>query len=176
MATFTPEEIEFVKERGNEHCRRIWLGLADPPTLKIQDSKDEQKMKDLMISKYELKRYYLDPAVANRTKTQKSSLVNNLQTSQSAVQRIPQFLTPPSTSSTTPKTKNSEPVNDNNFNADFVADFSQIPDPFSAATPPNQAKFNQTFAVQQSFANFDNNPVFNSTKSSKFKLKIIRIV
>ncbi|CAH2067274.1 unnamed protein product, partial [Iphiclides podalirius] len=29
MATFTPEEIEFIKARGNDYCRRVWLALTN---------------------------------------------------------------------------------------------------------------------------------------------------
>lgn len=158
MATFTQDEIETIKEKGNEHCRRIWLGLGDPPTPKILDPKDEQKMKDLMISKYELKRFYLDPSVLNRTRVQKSPPTTNKAQSNppAAIPRVP-------ITSTTQRSKNPDSVNANTFNGDFVADFSKVQDPFSAATTTQQ--FNQSFTPQPSFANFDNNPVFNSPKS-----------
>ncbi|XP_046736344.1 arf-GAP domain and FG repeat-containing protein 1 isoform X2 [Diprion similis] len=163
MATFTPEEIEYIKERGNDHCRRIWLGLADPPTPKILDLKDEQKMKDLMISKYELKRYYLDPSILNRSRIHKSP-TTSAKSNETAIPRVPQPGTITPISSQAQRTKQSEPVNTKAFNIDFGADFSQVPDPFSAAKPTLQ--FNQQFTPQPSFANFDNNPVFNSPKST----------
>uniref|UniRef100_A0A2M3Z5Y9 Putative gtpase-activating protein n=1 Tax=Anopheles braziliensis TaxID=58242 RepID=A0A2M3Z5Y9_9DIPT len=56
MATFTQEEIEFLKLNGNENCRRTWLGLWDTKrTIK-------QELRDFMMDKYERKRYYLEPA------------------------------------------------------------------------------------------------------------------
>ncbi|KAG8228593.1 hypothetical protein J437_LFUL009298 [Ladona fulva] len=48
MASFTPEEIELIKSRGNEFCKRVWLGLYDPSH--EQEAKDEQQIKDFMTS------------------------------------------------------------------------------------------------------------------------------
>lgn len=63
MATFTPEEIEFIKARGNDYCRRVWLGLYEGESVNFTD---EQSVKDFMSDKYEKKRYYLDsPALSN---------------------------------------------------------------------------------------------------------------
>ncbi|KAJ4443903.1 hypothetical protein ANN_05690 [Periplaneta americana] len=62
MASFSPEEVELIKSRGNEYCRRIWLGLYD--TNHTHDTKDEQQIKDFMVAKYEKKRYYLEPSAA----------------------------------------------------------------------------------------------------------------
>ncbi|KAF9804197.1 hypothetical protein SFRURICE_020625 [Spodoptera frugiperda] len=63
MATFTPEEIEFIKARGNDYCRRVWLGLYEGESVNFTD---EQSVKDFMSDKYEKKRYYLDsPATTN---------------------------------------------------------------------------------------------------------------
>ncbi|XP_050426317.1 uncharacterized protein LOC126836739 isoform X3 [Adelges cooleyi] len=57
MATFSTEEIDFIKSRGNENCQRVWLGTYDSK----QPTKDEKQIKDFMISKYEKKTYYSDP-------------------------------------------------------------------------------------------------------------------
>ncbi|XP_050077003.1 arf-GAP domain and FG repeat-containing protein 1 [Anopheles maculipalpis] len=56
MATFTQEEIEFLKQNGNDNCNRTWLGLWDPKRA------IKQEHRDFMIDKYERKRYYLEPA------------------------------------------------------------------------------------------------------------------
>ncbi|XP_011346484.1 arf-GAP domain and FG repeat-containing protein 1 isoform X2 [Ooceraea biroi] len=159
MATFSQEEIDFIKEHGNEYCRRIWLGLMNSNSPQNFDTKDEQKMKDLMSAKYELKRYYLDPSIANQnTVTQQPK-----SQSSSNIPRVPNS----GTSTTLPapansqKSNNVEPVNANNFSTDFVADFSKVPDPFCAMTTPA----GQPIAPQPFFANFDNNPVFNNSKS-----------
>lgn len=56
MATFTQEEIDFLKAHGNEECAKTWLGLWDAKRAIKQDHRD------FMIDKYERKRYYLEPA------------------------------------------------------------------------------------------------------------------
>lgn len=56
MATFTQEEIDFVRQNGNDTCTRTWLGLWDPKRA------IKQEHRDFMIDKYERKRYYLEPA------------------------------------------------------------------------------------------------------------------
>ncbi|KAM3964728.1 arf GTPase activating protein drongo [Aphomia sociella] len=62
MATFTPEELEFIKARGNDYCRRVWLGLYEGESVNFTD---EQSVKDFMSDKYEKKRYYLDSPLSN---------------------------------------------------------------------------------------------------------------
>lgn len=78
MTSFTPEEMEFLKSRGNEvcymsirynnalfyvvqFCRRVWLGLYDSKNHIEMDTKDENKRRDFMMQKYEKKRYYVAP-------------------------------------------------------------------------------------------------------------------
>ncbi|XP_029056639.1 arf GTPase activating protein drongo isoform X2 [Osmia lignaria lignaria] len=167
MATFTQEEIDFIKERGNEYCRRIWLGLMNSNSPQTLDTKDEQKMKDLMSAKYELKRYYLDPSMANQNSNQNSN--QKLQSSnQTNIPRVPHSGTSTLSSISTQKINNSESVNSNNFSTDFVADFSKVPDPFITTTTPTN-KLSQPIVPQPFFANFDNNPVFNSPKNTNIE-------
>ncbi|CAB3230613.1 unnamed protein product [Arctia plantaginis] len=64
MATFTPEELEFIKAKGNDYCRRVWLGLYEGESVNFTD---EQSVKDFMSDKYEKKRYYLDAPVNTNT-------------------------------------------------------------------------------------------------------------
>lgn len=163
MATFTQDEIDFIKEHGNEYCRRIWLGLMNSNSPQNFDTKDEQKMKDLMSAKYELKRYYLDPSIANQ-----NTVAQPRSQSTSNVPRVPNS----GTSTTLPapvgqKSGSADAMNNsNNFSTDFVADFSKVPDPFCpAATAPVNQFGQQPIAQQPFFANFDNNPVFNNSKS-----------
>lgn len=161
MATFTQDEIDFIKEHGNEHCRRIWLGLMNSNSPQNLDTKDEQKMKDLMSAKYELKRYYLDPSIANQ-----NTVAQPKSQSTSNIPRVPNSRT--STTLPAPigqkSTGNADAMsNANNF---FVADFSKVPDPFCPATAAPASQFGQQpIAPQPFFANFDNNPVFNNSKS-----------
>ncbi|XP_048745224.2 arf-GAP domain and FG repeat-containing protein 1-like isoform X3 [Ostrea edulis] len=62
MASFNPEEIDFIKCHGNEFCRKVWLGLYDSQRDQAEpDSRDEQKIKDFMAQKYERKRWYQAP-------------------------------------------------------------------------------------------------------------------
>lgn len=56
MATFTADELEFVRTHGNDECAKTWLGLWDSKRTLKQDHRD------FMIDKYERKRYYLEPA------------------------------------------------------------------------------------------------------------------
>ncbi|XP_017107141.2 arf-GAP domain and FG repeat-containing protein 1 isoform X4 [Drosophila bipectinata] len=57
MATFTQDEIDFLRTHGNELCAKTWLGLWDP-----KRAVHQQEHRELMIDKYERKRYYLEPA------------------------------------------------------------------------------------------------------------------
>ncbi|KAH3804057.1 hypothetical protein DPMN_132334 [Dreissena polymorpha] len=61
MASFTPEEMEFLQMHGNEYCRKVWLGLYDNRLGNQAESRDETKVKEFMAQKYERKRYYVAP-------------------------------------------------------------------------------------------------------------------
>ncbi|ESN92238.1 hypothetical protein HELRODRAFT_89687 [Helobdella robusta] len=61
MASFSNDEMEFIKSRGNEFCRKVWLGLYDGRIPMDVDTKDEGRMKDLMCQRYEKKRWYVHP-------------------------------------------------------------------------------------------------------------------
>lgn len=194
MATFTQEEIDFLKERGNEFCGAIWLGLM-PPSVNhshnnSSSSKDEQKMKDFMSAKYELKRYYLDPATAvqllghKSSKHSSSSRSSNSSSSSLSAATSTIIKAPPNKSLSSPvplssivkvTTKEPEIVN-SNTTVDFVADFSKVPaaptsSPLTIPTlnnkVPRQQKPQQqqqpSVVPQPSFANFDNNPIFDSS-------------
>lgn len=50
MATFSSDEIEFIRSHGNDTCAKTWLGLWDPKRALTQDQRD------LMVDKYERKR------------------------------------------------------------------------------------------------------------------------
>ncbi|CAN8021457.1 unnamed protein product [Ixodes persulcatus] len=80
MTTFTPEEIEQIKNKGNEYCKYVWLGLYDSRCPMEPDSRDEQRTRDLMIQKYERKRWYVDPEIAMQrmnTERQQSRVVQS---------------------------------------------------------------------------------------------------
>jgi len=59
MSTFTPDEVENMRGKGNLWCSRVWLGTYDAAANPM-DYKDDEKIKDFMIQKYERKRYYVE--------------------------------------------------------------------------------------------------------------------
>lgn len=144
MATFTTEEIELLKNRGNDYCKRVWLGLYDGTP--HNDPREEQTIRDFMVDKYERKRYYIDPQNVTVTNGYNLSVENNK--SVTAAPLINQ--------------QQQQKKRPNEKLVDFVADFSSA-DIFSAVN--NNSSDNGSTQQQQttSFANFDNNPVFNST-------------
>ncbi|GFY44281.1 hypothetical protein TNIN_83161 [Trichonephila inaurata madagascariensis] len=65
MTTFTADEIEFLKSRGNEYCKYVWLGTFDTSTNSIESEvSDDQRKRDFMVQKYEKKRWYVDHEIA----------------------------------------------------------------------------------------------------------------
>ncbi|ODN03285.1 Arf-GAP domain and FG repeat-containing protein 1 [Orchesella cincta] len=65
MASFTPEEIEMFKSRGNDYCRKVWLATCTSRDSHIGSEKDPDRLnalKSFMSAKYEQKRYYVDPS------------------------------------------------------------------------------------------------------------------
>jgi len=59
MSTFTQEEIEKLRNYGNEENSRIWLGLYDGQ-VKFQP-RDNDEVKHYLIQKYENKKWYVSP-------------------------------------------------------------------------------------------------------------------
>eukprot|EP00088_Acartia_fossae_P042640 TRINITY_DN4482_c0_g1_i8.p1 TRINITY_DN4482_c0_g1~~TRINITY_DN4482_c0_g1_i8.p1 ORF type:complete len:674 (-),score=200.84 TRINITY_DN4482_c0_g1_i8:415-2403(-) len=57
MSTFTPDEVEFMRTRGNAWCSKVWLARWDPVNQPV-DFKDDEKVKDFMVAKYEKRLYY----------------------------------------------------------------------------------------------------------------------
>ncbi|KAJ9579785.1 hypothetical protein L9F63_004570 [Diploptera punctata] len=193
MASFSPEEVELIKSRGNEYCRRIWMGLYDANH--AHDTKDEQQIKDFMIAKYEKKRYYLEPSVATKNNgsvgfsppgTQNSSrtstpthvvstasstvvTTSSITTTASDIKPLSSLLGSQARSLNLNVQTSVTTSSDNMFTPDkssneFLADFGS--DPFSSSTQV-------TAATQPSFANFENNPIFNS--SNRLKVEIIPV-
>ena len=50
MSTFTPEEVELMRGKGNLWCARVWLANYDRASNPV-DYKDDEKIKDFMIAK-----------------------------------------------------------------------------------------------------------------------------
>ena len=55
MSSFSADEVEFMRERGNAYCAKVWLGLYDGKTI----GNDAESIKDFIMQKYEKKRYVL---------------------------------------------------------------------------------------------------------------------
>lgn len=154
MATFTTEEIELLKNRGNDYCKRVWLGLCDGNS--YNDLREEQTIRDFMVDKYERKRYYLDPQSVPNGHVSASS------------QQPPKTMINESKIVKQNVEMNKKNVEQNKL-VDFVADFSSA-DIFSAVNNNNaNSKIDNSNTTQTtSFANFDNNPVFNN--ASKYRV------
>lgn len=75
MATFSPDEIEFLKSHGNEECAKTWLGLWDPKRTVHQDQRE------LIIDKYERKRFYLEPGSPLKSITNSTNLLTKTNSS-----------------------------------------------------------------------------------------------
>ena len=56
MSTFSADEVELMRGRGNAYCSKVWLGLHDGKCI----GNDADAIKDFMIQKYEKKRYVLN--------------------------------------------------------------------------------------------------------------------
>ncbi|XP_067138567.1 arf-GAP domain and FG repeat-containing protein 1 isoform X2 [Centruroides vittatus] len=159
MATFSMEEIEFIKSRGNEYCQYVWMGLYDSRVLE-PESRDEQRIRDFMIQKYERKRWYVDPDIATKKMHQDQQQRQNSVPSSS------------SQSSLVPETQPLSSLLGNNV-ASLVVQHGQgntnssWPPAITSSTA-HQASLTNTKTQSKGhfeFNSFDEN-VFNNTKSS----------
>lgn len=170
MASFTTEEVDFVKSKGNEYCRQTWLALHDQNT--NSETKDEQQIKDFMIDKYERKRYYHDKGLRNGTLSSPPTIQKPTTVPDVNMKGVAFPISPPvnavnavNSSNGTAHVRNgfTSSFNGNNSEKtpsntnDFVADFSTAN---FVSTP--QFSNNSNTTSQPSFANFDNNVIFNS--------------
>ena len=157
MATFTTEEIDMLKSRGNDYCRSVWLGLYEGAS-PGPEFRDEQSVKDFMVDKYERKRYYLDPAQAlkNGYKTPETSKVKPLSTLISDPKPI-------KLNGSTTELNRKRP--EAGKNTSFAVNFDNA----DIFTSNNNTT---TKTTQESFANFDDNPVFSNTNNSSEYLRV----
>ena len=55
----------------SQYCKKVWLGLWNSTQHAEPESRDEQKIKDFMVQKYERKRWYIPPQqVSNSNSSQ----------------------------------------------------------------------------------------------------------
>lgn len=156
MATFTQEEIDFVRQNGNDTCSRTWLGLWDPKRA------IKQEHRDFMIDKYERKRYYLEPASplkslpSNTTSSTTSLSANNgISTSSSNIssRNGAENLVPLKTITLTPPTSLRLSRTNSNSSSGLNGNSSQAS---SAASSSTNLKFQQQFTPDDS--NFFSDP------------------
>jgi len=72
MSSFSADEVEMMRNRGNAWCAAVWLGLFDAHSQPV-DYKDDEKIKEFIIAKYEKKRYYVDPSQARISRVSSAS-------------------------------------------------------------------------------------------------------
>ena len=84
-------KVEMMRNRGNAWCQAVWLGLFDAQSQPV-DYKDDEKIKEFIIAKYEKKRslfcirfsvspifisnyfrYYVDPSQARISRVSSAS-------------------------------------------------------------------------------------------------------
>ena len=53
----------------SQYCKKVWLGLWNSTQPAEPESRDEQKIKDFMVQKYERKRWYIPPQQVNNSNT-----------------------------------------------------------------------------------------------------------
>lgn len=57
MSSFTADEVEFLRSRGNLWCQKVWTGNLDARSAaKYEASKDDEAVKEFIMEKYEKKR------------------------------------------------------------------------------------------------------------------------
>merc|ERR1719268_744152 len=72
MSTFSNDEVEMMRSKGNAWCAAVWCGTYNKANYPV-DFKDDEKIKEFIISKYEKKRYYVDPSQARITRVSSAS-------------------------------------------------------------------------------------------------------
>ncbi|KAK6622606.1 hypothetical protein RUM43_008448 [Polyplax serrata] len=166
MTTFTSEEIESLRSKGNEYCRKVWLALYDSDSM--HTTKDEHLVRDFMVAKYEKKLYYMEPSDVIKNGT--SSAVSGQSVTRTGVENVKVHHSLSNSSPAASLSTNLKTLQSHMSTAVSHTTDSKIPDPFRTATSlpffRNQMCDKKQMLQENqevSFANFDNNPVFNSS-------------
>lgn len=150
MASFTQEEMELIKSRGNEYCKHVWLGKYDPQVSAESEYQNIQKIRDFMIQKYEEKRYYVEPEIAVKKMKARapSAPINSVSQSksQSSIQTksSPQIQRPGWMSQDFTDSKGDAKVTDV-FKSESSELFKSWPKAGDVAEPTSFADFSQAF-------------------------------
>ncbi|XP_072546794.1 arf-GAP domain and FG repeat-containing protein 1a isoform X2 [Salminus brasiliensis] len=171
MTTFTQQEIEFLRNHGNEVCKRIWLGLYDDRTSAIPDFREPQKVKEFLQEKYEKKRWYVTSKQAKVVASVHASISGSSASSTSSTPEVrplktllgdtaPALHLSRSTPSQSPVVLHI-PMTQQDRKFDLLSDF--VGDIF--VTSPSQATGSTNFA---NFAHFSSHPAQNGNASTDF--------
>ncbi|UJR23194.1 hypothetical protein I4U23_026213 [Adineta vaga] len=76
MSTFTQDEVEFMKSRGNQLNKMVYLGLYDANAGFSPDPKDTERFKEFLSQKYERKRWYVEPTEVMKQKVKADTEAN----------------------------------------------------------------------------------------------------
>ncbi|XP_006859695.1 PREDICTED: arf-GAP domain and FG repeat-containing protein 2 [Chrysochloris asiatica] len=181
MTTFTEPEVLFLQSRGNEVCRKIWLGLFDARTSLVPDSRDPQKVKEFLQEKYEKKRWYVPPDQVKGPTYTKGSASTPVQGSVpegkpqrtlpgepvpclSAANQVTSVSQPQARTSQ-PRSSQAPPHSVKKASTDLLADIGG--DPFAAPqTAPTFAAFPAFGGQTPSHGGFANFDAFGSSPSS----------
>uniref|UniRef100_A0A2K5IEE0 Arf-GAP domain-containing protein n=1 Tax=Colobus angolensis palliatus TaxID=336983 RepID=A0A2K5IEE0_COLAP len=184
MTTFTEPEVVFLQSRGNEVCRKIWLGLFDARTSLVPDSRDPQKVKEFLQEKYEKKRWYVPPDQVKGPAYTKGSASTPVQGSIPEGKPLRTLLGDPAPSLSVAASTSSQPVSQSHArtsqarstqppphssvkkaSTDLLADIGG--DPFAAPqTAPGFAAFPAFGGQTPSHGGFANFDAFSSGPSS----------
>ncbi|XP_066920095.1 arf-GAP domain and FG repeat-containing protein 1-like [Clytia hemisphaerica] len=153
MASFTPQEMEFLQSHGNEVCRSTWLALWESSAAPEPDSREEQKVKDFLGKKYERKMWYSSKPKAKAQAAEPEAkplktllgenspqvIVGSKQEQKSASIKLPQSAAP-----TPQQPVLHQPEKKSNF--DLLGDLSG--DPFASSAPqPTASNSADAFGV-----------------------------
>lgn len=161
MATFTQEELDFIKAHGNEECSKTWLGLlADPKARGRQQP--SQDYREHIIDKYEKQRYFLSPASPLKTIGAATGLRNgaggvSLSSSSGTV-------TSPSSPSSASSVNSSAAANADQNNNNNVIQLNQLNLKAIQLTPPASTRTSGRHHQQQ--PNNNNNNSLNNNNSN----------
>lgn len=183
MTTFTPQEITFVQDRGNEFCKNVYLSNYDERSkAKPESRSDTAKLKYFMELKYEHKKWYVSPDqvkrnVINKPKsdTEKSktppvqplqNLMGNNQTTQIKINRAkPSAAAASNSQQHKPVARVAQPPITSNASsgfADFDKVFGSVDSAFGGqSAPPAAMNFNQ----QPSLFNNQSQTSFNQPQT-----------
>ncbi|XP_070584976.1 arf-GAP domain and FG repeat-containing protein 2 [Erythrolamprus reginae] len=142
MTTFTEAEVQFLQSRGNEACRKIWLGSFDSRSSLLPDSQDPQKVKEFLQEKYEKRRWYVSPEQAKSLAAPSAQGSPAEAKAAAKTPQVPEKAPPPAAQP--PK----------RASTDLLADIGG--DPFAAPPPrPALSAFGGSVAAHTAFPSFD---------------------